>query len=322
MTELQPDSRFLRHPRFSRSYALFKRISGKRRRAIAETRALYAKTGLESKGCVNCKSTDFVLLCESDRFGFDLKKQYCNQCGLVQTYPSLPADFHVEFYSSIYRGLYGGKRKVNYAAMMPNQEKRGREIADFVSRSVGKEALRQLNVYEIGCSCGGVLNGLKPLVASVAGCDLDIEGTRWGQENLDIDIQCKAMPEPGEARTPTLYVLSHVLEHLADPLASLQAIAAMMNASDYLYVEVPGKNALRNGSYRHDLRRYFHIGHVTDFTQGTMTNITARAGFRALEINEEVEGLFVLSPDGPSSPAKDDKDSLGNIADIEATRPR
>jgi hypothetical protein len=90
-----------------------------------------------------------------------------------------------------------------------------------------------------------------------------------------------------------------------------------MNTGDYLFIALPGINSVANGDYKNDLRRYFHIAHVTDFTSTTLVNVTNCAGFKALNIDEEINGLF--SADETSNWRKNNQDSINNIQLIENT---
>ncbi len=71
------------------------------------------------------------------------------------------------------------------------------------------------------------------------------------------------------------------------------------------------------GDYKNDLRRYFHIAHVTDFTSTTLANVANCAGFEALNIDEEINGLFIA--DKTSNWRKNNQDSIDNIQSIEKT---
>lgn len=294
----------------------------KRRALIGRVRALYRKMGLEDEGCNLCGGRNFMLICESDRFGFDLKKQYCQDCGLVQTHPSLPDAFHRQFYATMYRKLYSGDEEVDYATLLKGQKKRSEGIIELFSRTVPDIKLPDLSVFEIGCSCGGVLEGLRPRVKAVAGSDLDEEGIAWGREHLGLDLQLAFIPDNIAMAEPRLFVLSHVLEHLYDPLQTLRDIRALMGPNDLLYVAVPGMNMVAKGSYRGDLRRYFHIGHVTDFTRGTMAAMAAQAGLETIAVDEEVVGLFRKSGKESLPWLKSPEDSVENIERIEAARRR
>jgi len=90
-----------------------------------------------------------------------------------------------------------------------------------------------------------------------------------------------------------------------------------MNDGDYLFIAVPGINGVAEGDYKNDLRRYFHIAHLTDFTRSTLTNMANYAGFKVTNIDQEINGLFVA--DEISQWRKNKQDSINNIRSIEKT---
>jgi len=311
------NNRILQHYRFGKIFAWINRHLRSRRKAIDKIRALYQKFGLVSDGCSLCESDDFSLISEGDRYGFDLKKQLCNQCGLVQTYPALPTKFHQEFYSHHYRPLYLKSREVNYSSVIKEQTDKGTKYLNyFRENGLTNEILNKTSIIEIGCSSGGTLNVLKPFVKSVQGCDLDVKAIEFANNNFDIDVEVSMYPTK-IPKGNKLFVMSHVLEHVENPLKTLKQLRALMEEGDYLFIAVPGLNMVAKGDYKNDLRRYFHIAHVTDFTGTTLTNVAHYAGFQTLSIDEEINGLFVA--DKATHWVKSESDSVENIQYIETT---
>lgn len=309
-------SQVLTHYRFSEAFAWINRNVRSRRKIIKKIRDLYLEYGLVNNGCSLCGSDDFQLLARSDRYGFDLKKQFCQSCGLIQTYPALSPDFHNEFYSYHYRPLYLKSETVDYRRVIEEQTQKGdKYLAYFRSNGLGDE-LADLAVIEVGCSSGGTLHTIKPFVKSVQGCDLDIEAIKFAKSNFNLDVEVAMYPGqlPGSKK---LFIMSHVLEHVFNPLDTLKTLRQLTGDGDYLFVAVPGINSVADGDYKNDLRRYFHIGHVTDFTANTLCNVAAQAGFRKLDADEEVNGLFVADEVQPWTKSADD--SVENILRIEAT---
>lgn len=311
--------RVLAHYRFGPGFAWFKRKLSKRSRYISTVKDLYEEMGLENNSCSLCGGNDYSLLSEGDRYGFDLKKQLCNQCGLVQTHPTLSEEFHHEFYTQHYRKLYtGGVAKTDYAALIVEQNDKGDALLAYLKQNGLSKSISRLNVIEIGCSSGGIINKIKPHVCSVQGCDLDVKAIKYARETFNLNVEVSIVPSmlpPG----PRLFVLSHVLEHIYNPLEALGKIRGMMGKEDYLYVAVPGLNQVAKGDYKHDLRRYFHIAHVTDFTASTLGSMLGEAGFKAVHIDEKINGLFVLSLTGGVNWKRAETDSIENIKFIEST---
>jgi len=287
-----------------------------RRKAINKIMALYKNYGLVSNGCSLCESKNFTLVSEGDRYGFDLKKQFCNKCGLIQTYPAVSREFHEEFYSYHYRPLYLKSETVDYEDVIKEQADKAKKYLEYFLNNGLSEKLGDLSIIEIGCSSGGTINELKQAVKSVQGCDLDIKAIKFAQDNFKIDVEVSTYPSLLPIG-PKLFILSHMLEHAFNPLETLKEIRLIMNPGDYLFVAVPGLNGVSEGDYKNDLRRYFHIAHVTDFTATSLTNVANYAGFKSINIDDEINGLFIA--DEITDWEKNNKDSINNILSIEKT---
>ena len=309
-------NRILKHFRFGLAFARINRTLRSRRKKINEIMILYKKFGLESGGCSLCESKNFTLISEGDRYGFDLKKQFCNQCGLIQTYPALSREFHEEFYSYHYRPLYLKSETVDYEDVIKEQNDKAKKYLEYFFNNGLSEKLADLSIIEIGCSSGGTISGLKTAAKSVQGCDLDVEAIKFAQDNFKLDVEVGMYPS-NLPNGPKLFILSHVLEHVFNPLKTLKEIRLLMNTGDYLFIAVPGMNGVAKGDYKNDLRRYFHIAHVTDFTRSTLTNVANYAGFKVTNIDQEINGLFVA--DEISHWRKNKQDSINNIRSIEKT---
>ena len=309
-------SRILEHYRFGPAFAWVNRTLRSRRKAINKIMTLYKKFGLVSGGCSLCKSKNFTLVSEGDRYGFDLKKQLCNECGLIQTYPAVSREFHEEFYSYHYRPLYLKSKTVDYEDVIKEQSDKAKKYLDYFFNNGLSEKLANLSIIEIGCSSGGTINGLKNAVKSVQGCDLDVKAIKFAKDNFNINVEVGMYPS-SIPDGPKLFILSHMLEHVFNPLETLKEIRLLMNPGDYLFIAVPGINSVSKGDYKHDLRRYFHIAHVTDFTSTTLTNVANYAGFKSINIDEEINGLFLA--DEIINWKRNDQDSINNIKSIEKT---
>jgi len=309
-------NRILKHFRFGSTFARINRTLRSRRKAISKIMILYKKYGLVSDGCSLCESNNFTLVSEGDRYGFDLKKQFCNECGLIQTYPAVSREFHEEFYSHHYRPLYLKSEAVDYDDVIKEQSDKAKKYLDYFINNGLSEKLVDLSIIEIGCSSGGTINGIKKAVKSVQGCDLDVEAIKYAKNKFELNVEVGMYPS-SLPDGPKLFILSHMLEHVFNPLKTLKEIRLLMNTDDYLFIAVPGINGVAEGDYKNDLRRYFHIAHVTDFTRSTLTNVANYAGFKVNNIDQEINGLFVA--DEISYWRKNKQDSINNIRSIEKT---
>ena len=286
-------NRILKHFRFGLTFARVNRTLRSRRKAINKIMALYKNYGLVSNGCSLCESKNFTLVSEGDRYGFDLKKQFCNICGLIQTYPAVSREFHEEFYSYHYRPLYLKSKAVDYKDIIKEQADKAKKYLEYFLNNGLSEKLADFSIIEIGCSSGGTINELKQAVKSVQGCDLDVKAIKFAQDNFKIDVEVSMYPSLLPIG-PKLFILSHILEHVFNPLETLKEIRLIMSPGDYLFVAVPGLNGVSEGDYKHDLRRYFHIAHVTDFTSTSLTNVANYAGFKSIDIDDKINNILSI----------------------------
>ena len=87
-------------------------------------------------------------------------------------------------------------------------------------------------------------------------------------------------------RHDDLIVCMQVLEHVADPLALLQDIAAHMGRQTLLYLEVPHEALVRGqapGANLAPLKRHWHE-HVNFFTEASMRRLAARCGLHVRDV--------------------------------------
>lgn len=313
---MKNNNRLLKHYRFGVIFAWINRHLRSRSKAIKEIRSLYKKYGLIENGCTLCGGKNFTLIAQGDRYGFDLKKQFCNECNLIQTYPALCAKFHQEFYRHYYRPLYLKNKIIDYHCVIKEQNDKGEKYLAYFQNNGLKDELKDLSIIEIGCSSGGTLNTLKTFVKSIQGCDLDINAITFAKNNLKLNVEVAMYPSI-LPKGKKLFIMSHVLEHVFNPLNTLQKLKKLMDKGDYLFIAVPGINMVAKGDYKNDLRRYFHIAHVSDFSQSTLCLVAQKAGFNAIASDEEINGLFIIS--NSKSWQKPKEDLTTTIVNIEQT---
>jgi len=313
------EKRALKDFRFSRFFGALRRYTSSRRHAIRKIRAKYQSMGLEQRPCTLCGSSDFTLLAQSDRYGFDLDKRICDKCGLVQTMPALRKEFLDEFYRNHYRRLYTKQSVVDYSKLMPEQIGKGKRYRDFLTQQLEMDSMSALNFIEIGCSSGGILSVFATDAKVVQGCDLDAEAIAFGKEKFGFDLEVASLPSH-LPDGPRVFILSHVLEHVHNPKNFLMEVHALMSPEDYLLVEVPGLNSVAQGAYGYDLWAYFHSAHVTDFTSGTFSALAMSSGFEVIFCNETVTALLRKRADRNKSWDKSPADTVENVVRVANAR--
>lgn len=218
-----------------------------------------------------CGASDDVVVSEKDRYGLPCKNVLCRHCGLVRQEKILDDESTALFYRDDYREIYTSRATAS-DKFFQDMFHQGERIYAFVSSQAD---ISEINtVFEAGCSAGGNLYAFHKQGKKVSGCDYGEKYIAYGQA-LGMALYAG---EPDFAKTPpnsqNLVILSHVLEHLNNPLEYVNTLTEIISPGGYLYVQVPGifvlkrnyiapiryfQNAHVNNFYCHYLRRFFTV---------------------------------------------------------------
>lgn len=155
---------------------------------------------------------------------------------------------------------------------------RGRVVdAPMVHRALGGVASR---ICDAGCGNGELLGRLRDLGHRVEGIELDPRAVeRARQSGLTVrQGSLEELPEEAEPGGFDAVVMTHVLEHILDPVRALRNAAGLLRPGGALIVEVPNNEAIladRAGPswFFGDAGR-----HVNFFTAGSLAATARRAG--------------------------------------------
>ncbi|MEO6362137.1 MAG: class I SAM-dependent methyltransferase [Caldimonas sp.] len=247
----------------------------------------YASAAKETVACCLCGGGRFEPLASVDRYGMGLATVGCPGCGLVQTQPRLtPAGFDA-FYRDDYRAYYQGVIEPSEGYV--RQMKKGARLAATVAflRQAGALDDASLAVLDVGCSEGTLFEALR--AGGFAGPLFGVEPNATfaayaaGRHGAEIVANEAHMPATWHGRIG-LATMIHVLEHVADPVATLAGLRSLLAPGGRIYVDVPDVAAYAS---LNDL----HIAHVYHFNAATLHATLIAAGL-------QVERLEPHRPDG------------------------
>jgi SAM-dependent methyltransferase len=135
------------------------------------------------------------------------------------------------------------------------------------------------SIYEIGAAAGAALHAFRQDGLDVGGCDPSRTATAQANDIFGIALdRTDAERAAKHAGRFDVVLMSHVLEHLRDPLPTLQSLRANMRDGAGLLIEVPCATAL-------DLLPpgWFAFEHISYFSPATLTAMLEAAGFEPLE---------------------------------------
>jgi SAM-dependent methyltransferase len=226
--------------------------------------------------CILCNSDNSKVISERDRHNQPLVTRLCMGCGLVYNDPIPSDDELTEFYSEHYRKSYKGAAKPRRRQILRNFKR----VADHVN--VYSEIFSGVeSVLDIGAGSGEFLFAMNAAGKRTKGIEPNRDYAAYCRDDLGLDVRTDEI-KPGmfDGEKFDFIRLSHVLEHLNDPVEKLSAIAGCLKDDGVLYIEVP--NIEGYASFR-STGRIFHYGHIFNFNPWTLR---AGAGLAGLQEDE------------------------------------
>jgi 2-polyprenyl-3-methyl-5-hydroxy-6-metoxy-1,4-benzoquinol methylase len=215
----------------------------------------------------------------------DITNVICEDCGLLYNNPRLEPGELEELYSAMTRPTQPP------ASPVGELEK---EQFGFVRSHLGQGDLTGLKVMEVGCSLGRFLQLFYKAGAEVYGVEPSESDADYAQKVNHVQVRrgfFKANSFP--AKIFDLVVMLYVLEHVADPLATLEGIHQQLKPQGLLFLEVPDSSRPFVG-----LDPFFSIGHLFSYTPATLKSFLNKASFELIQL-DQISGAKNTGKDFP-----------------------
>lgn len=201
-----------------------------------------------------------TVISEKDRYGIKCDIVLCENCGVIRLKERLDEKSTEEFYKNEYRAIYVGQELAS-EEFFQHQKNRGAVFLELVQSHLEINNIK--TVFEVGCGAGGILSPFYDSGMSVSGCDFGEKYLSFGKnKGFDLyqgEIDSKKTPKNSQ----DLVILSHVMEHLNDPLKVMPQIIEHIREGKYLLVEVPGIFDIKKTYFNPIL--YFQNAHVYNY---------------------------------------------------------
>lgn len=234
-----------------------------------------------SAGEVHLDETWEILALGEVRKGFRI----CEGCGLVLQDPAVPPATMETFYASF----------SNYTNPMADGQPSPVKVRavecqlEFLAERVGKGN----RVFQVGSSDGYTLSRFKERGCAVLGCDPSANAAAVASRLWDVETRVTPFERYAFEADETYdwIVLTHVLEHLYDPVDALvRCREALEESVGRLFIEVPLLAAPERFP-----PGYFQFEHINYFSEASLRNTLHAAGF-------EVEGAIEVDLESDQYP--------------------
>ncbi len=197
----------------------------------------------------------------------------CLDCGLVFQSPRMTNAESAAFYAEEYRLLNEGSLDPT-ARNMAAQHARAESLLAFTGPLVEKVSCH----LDIGCSMGILLQRFaENYHCQPAGIEPgEAHRARARKEGLTVYASLEELEKAGTGRFD-LISMSHVLEHLPDPVGYLVHLREkLLDAPGWLLLEVPNL-------YAHDS---FEVAHLVSYSSHTLLQTLESAGYEIVRIKQ------------------------------------
>lgn len=245
--------------------------------------------------CLLCGSDQSSLFARVESFGFPLVYLRCGQCGLVYQSGEESRAADPDFYASTYRKVYQSTEEPT-AKDLWIQQQRAEHLVKLLRTELSHAPDR---VLDIGASTGVLLKTFQKVFnCEIAGVEPG-DAYRAFAESKGIPMfpSMEMLQESGTGKF-ALVSLVHVLEHLPDPVGTLESIRRNLLAEDgYVLLEVPN-------FYAHDS---YELAHLACYSPHTLKEVLRQAGFEPVMVERHglprsaLLNLYVTALARPSS---------------------
>jgi SAM-dependent methyltransferase len=244
-------------------------------------------TGDAPIGCAHAGASP-VLEAADYVTGHRFEVRVCPDCGLAVTWPPLSDDGMAPYYPP---GYYGSGQRYPWpleSLLSGVLARRARRLEQWLGR--------RGRVLDVGCGPGHLLHSFQRRGWTTVGLERSDTAARTAREVYGLDVRVGTLRDAGfPPRSFDAVVLWHVLEHLADPEATIADAGGLLTPGGVLLVGVPDFGSIEA---RWAGSSWFHLDvprHRTHMTAATLEAMLRRCGFAVLSAHRSAPEYDVFS---------------------------
>jgi 2-polyprenyl-3-methyl-5-hydroxy-6-metoxy-1,4-benzoquinol methylase len=192
----------------------------------------------------------------------------CGSCGLVAMEPMPTREELPGLYPSEYHNLSTPKNPVARFLLRRYQ----RRQADICRRHLPPDG----RILEIGCATGDVLAELRDEYPVVHGIELSEDACAVARAR-GLDVFCGTLEEFVTDQQYDVVFMSHVIEHVLDPVETVAAIERLLAPGGVLYLETPNVGSLDARVWKQRWGLIHYPRHLYLFDRDTIARLLATA---------------------------------------------
>ncbi|MCA9416290.1 MAG: methyltransferase domain-containing protein, partial [Candidatus Omnitrophica bacterium] len=292
------------------------------RRVVNLSRQLKGDPGFHSSPCNLCGGEEFIGVAIGGENGWPIMR--CTGCGLIQTHPQ-PTQ---ETLTRKYQEQYYGEGSIDTArgihesppigetpmTMLPRVMDYliGQGLADFETSRSEKRML------DIGCGEGILMRDFRIRGWACEGTEVSEPAIEFLREKGYIIYEGILSQIEDLRGDYDLVTMSHVIEHVRDPLGDLRKIHSLMAPGGWIFVTTPGADSLPSRIAGEDW--FYDPDHIFFFSKQTLQVMLEAAGFEVSNLSAYVgvgretwEEAWLREGLGPSVMKRVEEMNMGDV---------
>lgn len=240
---------------------------------------------IPTSNCPACHRRGGTILSRRDgKTGEPLLVVQCDHCGIGHVEPMPTPEALEQWYSTSYRQDYKGTVSPKLSHVL----RAARVALERWDWSSAQPCFRMpARSLDIGASSGEWVYLMHSLGVTARGVEPHQGYSDFARESLGLDVVAGSLQQRlPDMPTGSLDLVSmfHVLEHVCDPVQTLQAIARLLSPKGLLFIEVPDVAGLISP------KNTFFRAHTLYFSAHSLRSVAQAAGFEVAAHNFDKGG--------------------------------
>jgi 2-polyprenyl-3-methyl-5-hydroxy-6-metoxy-1,4-benzoquinol methylase len=247
---------------------------------------------MEKVKCPSCRKDRTIPYLRTSEFNY----VRCKNCGLVYQDPSpsfkdLKTKVYIEKYFE-----YELRNEANFVNLMELN------LRDLGFRELTALWGKKRKFLDIGCATGLLLHKMNRAGWIVEGVELTKRSAEYAKKKYKVKVHNKTVERAHFSSGAFEAIhLSHVIEHVPDPRATLKEIFRILKPCGYFVIVTPNVNSFQAKLFGKKWRSA-HKDHLTLFSSKTLGSILTETGFKVVKqfsyggIAKGLAPSFIKSP--------------------------
>jgi len=209
----------------------------------------------------------------------------CSSCNVIYTSPPLKNEELNQYYPSTYSSYNVVNKKRNIFARLVRNILMFPYIIRFGFPDRRVRPYGQKKLLEIGCGSGVYLYSMSSLGWKCWGIDISVNAIEKSKTLVpSAHIEQTFLENFETDELFTMVSISHVLEHIPEPVAAIRRIYKLLEPGGIIEIEVPNIGSFEAKLFGRKWKGLDVPRHITHFTSETITKILRSNGFSEIAI--------------------------------------